>query len=626
MMKQRSAFHVSDSFRALCFLAATTAAVASPESGRQTIALTRVFPSPGQIALATANADGTDEHPVLPETDLAYDPVWSPDGMEIVFTSERGGSADLYRVNPDGTGLEQLTSDPAYDDQAAFSPDGKQIVFVSTRDGGRARLWILNRATHKTRALTTGDGSDFRPAWSPDGTQIAFSSVRENSPFARGRWERLQRCDLYIIHSDGTGLRRVTEHGNFHGSPKWSSDGQHLLAYAMTADQTLANRRPKPEPGNDTRLVVVDVMTGTEAEVPTGTGVKFNPAYVRDHVAYIRKDGTTPETGIYYSDGTRGPKGDVRAASWSPDGRRVVFHRRLAAPTPVWAKTYSSAPGYELVLTSLLPSFSPKGDRMVAGGRPTSGVFGSSIVIASPGADGFETIYRDEKRNVLAPQWSPDGQSILFGIGDFAAFFNGFHSQFIKPSDRPETGAQVAVIRPDGSGYRELTTGPNNNAFPSMAPDGKRFVFRTFGAGGDGLRIMNLETQAVTRLTDGYDNFPFWSPRDDLIMFSRQDDGAYEIFSIRPDGTGLKQLTFTHGNDAHEGWSPDGERIVFASSRMGFKDEVVYTDAPQPYGDIFVMRFDGTDVQQLTDNQWEEGTPAWQPRWETSVAGSAQAH
>ena len=46
---------------------------------------------------------------------------------------------------------------------------------------------------------------------------------------------------------------------------------------------------------------------------------------------------------------------------------------------------------------------------------------------------------------------------------------------------------------------------------------------------------------------------------------------------------------------------------------MGFKDEVTYTDAPQPYGEIFVMRADGSDVQQLTDNQWEEGTPAWQP-------------
>jgi hypothetical protein len=54
---------------------------------------------------------------------------------------------------------------------------------------------------------------------------------------------------------------------------------------------------------------------------------------------------------------------------------------------------------------------------------------------------------------------------------------------------------------------------------------------------------------------------------------------------------------------------------------MGFKDEVAYTDAPQPYGEIFVMRYDGTGVEQLTDNQWEEGTPAWQPAPAVQVTG-----
>src|SRR5262245_29496621 len=60
-------------------------------------------------------------------------------------------------------------------------------------------------------------------------------------------------------------------------------------------------------------------------------------------------------------------------------------------------------------------------------------------------------------------------------------------------------------------------------------------------------------------------------------------------------------------------WSPDREHIVFASTRMGFKDETTYTNALQQYGEIFVMRFDSSVVQQLTDNRWEEGIPAWQP-------------
>jgi Tol biopolymer transport system component len=462
--------------------------------------------------------------------------------------------------------------------------------------------------------LTSGAGGDFRPAWSPDGKWIAFSSDRESSlPSADGRWERLQVVDLYVIRTDGTGLKRITEHGNFTGSPKWAADGQHVLAYAMTAEQTLANRRFHPDAGNDTRLVSIEVETGKTTEVAAGPGVKFDPSFVGNIIGYIRKDTEGPGPGVYYSDGKSGPKGDIRAASWSPDGSRVVFHRRMTAPPTTWRKTFSQLPGYELTLTGILPSFNPSGDRFVMVARPTSGVHGSGIAIASTGSNTPEVIFRDPARNVLGPQWSPDGATIMFGIGDFDAFFNGFHGKFLKQGDRVEGGAQIALIRPDGTGFREVTTGPNNNGFPSMAPDGKRFVYRTFGTNGDGLRIMNLETKEVTTLTEGYDNFPLWSPRGDLIVFSRQTHGNYEVFTIRPDGTGVKQLTFTRGNDAHMTWSPDGEYIAFASSRMGYKDEGTYTDAPQPYGEIFVMRFDGTDVQQLTDNQWEDGTPAWQP-------------
>ena len=582
----------------------------------QKIAFARVFPNAGQVALFIAAADGSDERPLLASPDIDYNPVWSPDGASIVFTSDRAGSADLFRVKPDGSELERLTNDPAYDDQAAFSPDAEQLVFVSTRGGGTADLWTMDLATRRAKPLTAGPAGDFRPSWSPDGKWIAFSSDRESTlPFAFGRWERLQVVDLYIIRPDGSGLKRITEHGHFCGSPKWTSDSRHVVAYCMTAEQTLANRRPAPEPGNDTRLVSIDVTNGASSDMPVGPGVKMNPfPLAGNELAYVRKDTADPGAGIYYSGGRRGPRGDVRAASWSPDGKRVVFHKRLFVPNPPFRKTFSRNPDYELTLTgTFLPSFSPAGDRFVTNTRPSTNPFGATLLVTTTGTDRSEVIYQDKTRNVLAPQWSPRGDKIIFGIGAFNAFFNGFHGLFVKPQDRTEGGAQVAIINPDGTGFHEVTSGSANNAFPSLAPDGNRFVFRTFGPEGNGLRIMSLDTKAVTTLTRGYDNFPLWSPRGDLIVFSRQAEGAYEIYTIKPDGTSLKRLTFTRGNDAHMAWSPDGEYIAFVSSRMGFKDEAGYTDAPQPYGELFVMRYDGTRVQQLTDNQWEDGTPAWQP-------------
>ena len=583
------------------------------------ISFARAGVVPGTMQLFISAADGSDEHPLLAAPHDDYDAVWAPDGQSIVFTSERNGSGDLFRVNADGSGLTQLTSDDAYEDQAAFSPDGRQLVFVSTRGSGYADIWTLDIATKRAKALTSGPGGDYRPSWSPDGKWIAFASGRGiTPPFSEGRWERQQLAEIWLIRPDGSGLKKVTNTGNFCGSPKWMSDSQHVLAYCSTAQQTMDLRRPAPDTGSESRLVSIDMTTGALTDMPAGPGVKVNPSPLpANEVGFIRKDSPNAgDAGIYYTSGSggprRGPRGPIRAASWSPDGKRVVFHRRGTPARVPLVKMFSPNPNYELNLSGALPAFSPSGKQYLTMIKPT-GANVTALMMSTPENGRTDVLYQDKTRNALVGGWSPRGDKVVFALGNFAAFFDGFHSHFLKPGDRVEGGAQIAIINADGSGFQELTSGADNNAFPSYSPDGNRLVFRSFGKDGQGLRIMNLETKAVTTLTADYDNFPLWSPRGDLIMFARQIEGAYDIFTIHPDGTSLKRLTNGKGNDAHMSWSFDGESIAFASSRMGFKDEVAYTDAPQPYGEIFVMRFDGTHVEQLTDNQWEEGTPGWEP-------------
>ncbi len=58
---------------------------------------------------------------------------------------------------------------------------------------------------------------------------------------------------------------------------------------------------------------------------------------------------------------------------------------------------------------------------------------------------------------------------------------------------------------------------------------------------------------------------------------------------------------------------PTANGLCLPAAGWDLRDEVLYTDgAPQPYGEIFVMHYDGTEVEQLTDNQWEDGGPTWQ--------------
>jgi Tol biopolymer transport system component len=563
---------------------------------------------PSKAVLYLSRTDGGGEHALLPPGTFDYNPSWSPKGDWIAFTSERNGSADLYRVHPDGKGLQRLTADPAYDDQAAFSPDQKQIVFVSTRAAGFANLWILDVATRKTHALTSGHGGDFRPAWSPDGKWIAFSSDRDSSlPDAKGRWERLHIAGIYIVHPDGTGLKRMTvKDGNFCGSPKWSVDSKSLIAYCMIGQDTWDNRVGQDQ--TDDTLNRIDVATGMISAVKAPTGTKEAPFLLPSgDIGYLRRDKAQP--GVSYTDGGRGPAGpDVRMPSWSPDGTLVVYSRFAADRTPEPAPLWSRNPKFELYTTTFLPSVDPAHGRFATSSR-TDGKFHLDII--ETGKPARSILERPDL--ILAPQWSWDGKQIVMGIGQFSSFLD-FAVGNKKPLDPANGGGQVAVMNDDGSGFRLLTSGANNNAFPSFAADGKRIVYRTEGPEGQGLRIMTLADRSVTKLTGAWDNFPLWSPRGDRIAFVRRNSaGDFQIFTIHPDGSGLTQLTRTHGNDAHLAWSPDGEHLLFATSRMGFKDEALYTDAPQPYGEVFVMRADGSDLQQLTDNQWEEAGPAWLP-------------
>src|SRR5499427_10954766 len=126
-------------------------------SAKEKILVHRIGPSDSTLFIA--KADGSDERPLLPNSGLDYNASFSADGKWIIFTSERGGSADIYRVHPDGSGLERLTNNPAYDDQATLSPDGKLLAFVSSRGTGSADIWVLELMTKKVRNLTHGAGS-----------------------------------------------------------------------------------------------------------------------------------------------------------------------------------------------------------------------------------------------------------------------------------------------------------------------------------------------------------------------------------------------------------------------------------------------------------------------------------
>src|SRR5260370_20557697 len=243
---------------------------------KERILLHRIGPS--QSTLFIAKTDGSDERPLLQTSVFSYNASFAADGKWIIFTSERVGSADIYRVPPDGSSLERLTDDPAYDDQGALSPDGKQLAFVSSHGSGSADIWVVDLQTKKTRNLSHAPAS-FRPCWSPDGKWIAFSSDR-NTPMRRldaERFAQVHAVTIYVIPADRADVRRLTPAGKFAGSPKWSADGKRDVFCEMDIQDTFYAMRPGFGRPVDSQIVSVDVATGAREEHTSGPGLKVSP-------------------------------------------------------------------------------------------------------------------------------------------------------------------------------------------------------------------------------------------------------------------------------------------------------------------------------------------------------------
>src|SRR4051812_31915258 len=358
------------------FLLLLSLSVGASAMAKDIMLMNRIGPS--QSELYIANADGTGERKLLQGSSFDYHASYSYDGKWIVFTSERSGygQADIYRVHLDGSGLQRLTDDPALDDEAALSPDGSQVAFVSTRKTYRANIWILDLRTKQFRHLTGQPGIQgdpmkpdafLRPAWSPDGKWVAFTSDRNTEWKGHGNgsgWEHVQELSVYIVHPNGTGLRRVTSPGICSGSPKWSADGKRIVFYEIPVESTWDARVFALSARATSQVVSIDVATGKRTEETSGPGLKLMPQFLPDgRIGYLTKSGR--DEGISYTRGSGTFTASLRSPAWSTDGKQVVYESVDYSPRPQNQRLYSWDPNYEYRYTDVFPSFSKDGMLLV---------------------------------------------------------------------------------------------------------------------------------------------------------------------------------------------------------------------------------------------------------------------
>lgn len=157
------------------------------------------------------NADGSGLRQLTFGDIREEEPDWSPDGLSILFRSNEGESLDIWRIRPDGSDLTQITITPGNEGQPVWSPDGQSVAYSYDKE-----IWLMDADGKNQRQLfasTTISAND--PSFSPTGEQIVFSGSDPSKESAQ----------IFIIEINGIGLQEVTQVGSYDFNPDWGNRG-----------------------------------------------------------------------------------------------------------------------------------------------------------------------------------------------------------------------------------------------------------------------------------------------------------------------------------------------------------------------------------------------------------------
>jgi len=386
---------------ARCILRPAWTPVWSPDGGR--LAFIRPAGADSPAELVTAELDGSNPVVVL-AADGAHpfmrSPAWSPDGTHLAVVRGSGGIAgQLWLVPIDGGAPRRLDDDPAavFSDWPAFTPDGLGVVHSSNR-GGATNVWFLPFDGGAPIRLTAGAGPDESPSIAEDGTIV----------FINTRW----RGALMLYDLEAGASRRLTRHVSYFWAPAFAPDGQdivfsrrevdgswHLWSHppgdgspSRLTDTRLGEIYPRFAPDGSAVLYTTWTQPASVWRVPAAGGPPVELSHLGRGVGYadISPDGrsiaytrTDADAERIYVAGVDGgaPRQLVSIPAalprWSPDGRLIAFSPHRGSSGGIFV--VDAAGGAPVRLTDV-------------GGWPVWWPDGSRVAYVATGPDGNQEI------------------------------------------------------------------------------------------------------------------------------------------------------------------------------------------------------------------------------------------
>ena len=555
---------------------------------------------------------------------MAVTPLWmrdvriSPDGKEILFCYK----GDIYKVSAKGGEAVQLTTQDSYESSPVWSPDGKQIAFASDRFGN-TDVFVMSANGGSARRLTTNSASEIPSAFTPDGKYVVFSASIQD-PASSALFPTSAMTELYKVPAEGGKTEQIL------GTPA------EMVCFNAAGDKFLYQDRKgfedewrKHHTSSITRDVwMYDMASGKHTNLTKRAGEDRNPVLSSDGKEVFFLSERNKGSFNVYSFPLDNPEQvkpltsfsthPVRFLSLGGDGTlcytyngEIYTQKQGGKPSKVNVSLTRDDQEIPVTLTYTR---------------------GASEAVVSPDGKQVAFIVRGEVF-VTSVEYGTTKQITHTSEAEEGLSFGADNRTLVYASERDgnwqlykaEIERKEDLNFPNATLIKEEVLLPSKTVermYPKFSPDGKEVAFIEDRIR---LKVLNLETNKVRQITDGSTWYSLsggfnyaWSPDGKwftLEFIGNKHDPYTDIALVSADGKGeLVNLTNSGYTSSSPKWTMDGNAILFTTERYGMRnhaswgslDDVMMVFVNQDAYDKFRMSKEDYELQKELEKEQEK--------------------
>lgn len=533
-------------------------------------------------------------------------PAISPDGQTIVF-SHKG---DLWKVSADGGMATPMTLHEAYDFQPVWSNDGQQIAFASDRYGN-FDVYVMPAMGGEATRLTYHSSSDYPSSFTPDNQSITFTSSRldaaTNQQFPSGVLPELYQVSV----NGGMPQQVITTPAQ---NAVYSKDGSVMVFHDRKGYEDEFRKHHTSAVTRD--IWKYETKTGKYTKLTDFNGEDRSPVFAPDQqdIYYLSEEKGTfnifkrsidvpsRSTQITFLD-----KHPVRNLSISNSGKLCFSYNG-----EIYTLTEGGEPQKVKVIATADNRFNP--EKIVSVNKEVT------EIALSPNGKEIAFLHRGEvfaasvkegttKRITNTPEqernisFSPDGKSILYA-GERDGSWNIYQTSLTR--DEEKYFFNSTILKEE-----TLLATPAEEFQPAYSPDGKEVAYleeRT------SLKVLNLATKKTRTIMPADKNYSYsdgdqhyaWSPDSKWFLVEFLQDRQWITqcgLASAEGGKEVVNLTQSGYTSAIPNWAMDGKMMVYASDRDGMKNDASWGSEMDVYGMFFTK--EAYDQYKLDEEEYE---------------------